>query len=285
MPRLTRAHPVASAAVERGVVADAAGQLDRDVQPADHLGEQRRGCRRGRTRRRGRRGGSTRRRRAARSARPRAGRRRTVSVPAAPWTSRTAAPSATSTAGSRTRLIDLLRSKVSMTSAGAAIDQRPAAATDHRAERAGRRGSSDSQSTISSGGSRDRPPLRGLRRKPGAVLPEPRPRAPAAASAARGRARSRRPRLAAGRRSRARLAPARRPAARALRASGDRCGCCSLAVTAWPASSRSSAAPASPDFSGWNWVALTGPCSTAATNGSPCSAVRHQARRTCRCAA
>src|SRR5579875_1148589 len=34
----------------------------------------------------------------------------------------------------------------------------------------------------------------------------------------------------------------------------------------------SSAAPASPDFSGWNWVALTGPRSTAATNGSPCSA-------------
>src|SRR3954454_8807221 len=33
----------------------------------------------------------------------------------------------------------------------------------------------------------------------------------------------------------------------------------------------SRAAPASPDFSGWNWVALSGPFSTAATNGSPCS--------------
>ena len=32
-------------------------------------------------------------------------------------------------------------------------------------------------------------------------------------------------------------------------------------------------APASPDFSGWNCVALTGPRSTAATNRSPCSAV------------
>src|SRR5262249_60920139 len=31
----------------------------------------------------------------------------------------------------------------------------------------------------------------------------------------------------------------------------------------------SSAAPASPDFSGWNWVAHSGPFSTAATNGSP----------------
>ncbi len=32
---------------------------------------------------------------------------------------------------------------------------------------------------------------------------------------------------------------------------------------------RSSWAPASPDFSGWNWVALSGPFSTAATNRSP----------------
>ncbi len=31
----------------------------------------------------------------------------------------------------------------------------------------------------------------------------------------------------------------------------------------------SSAEPASPDFSGWNWVAHSGPFSTAATNGSP----------------
>lgn len=30
-------------------------------------------------------------------------------------------------------------------------------------------------------------------------------------------------------------------------------------------------APASPDFSGWNWVATKGPFSTAATNGVPCS--------------
>ena len=31
----------------------------------------------------------------------------------------------------------------------------------------------------------------------------------------------------------------------------------------------SNAAPASPDFSGWNWVAHSGPFSAAATNGSP----------------
>ncbi len=36
---------------------------------------------------------------------------------------------------------------------------------------------------------------------------------------------------------------------------------------------RSTSAPASPDFSGWNWVADSGPFSTAATNRSPpCSA-------------
>src|SRR5690606_35902086 len=36
---------------------------------------------------------------------------------------------------------------------------------------------------------------------------------------------------------------------------------------------RSSSAPASPDFSGWNWVALSGPFSTAAANRvSPCVA-------------
>ena len=35
---------------------------------------------------------------------------------------------------------------------------------------------------------------------------------------------------------------------------------------------RSSVRPASPDFSGWNWVADSGPFSTAATNGAPCSA-------------
>ena len=34
----------------------------------------------------------------------------------------------------------------------------------------------------------------------------------------------------------------------------------------------SSAAPASPDFSGWNWVAHSGPFSTTAMNGSPCVA-------------
>ena len=34
----------------------------------------------------------------------------------------------------------------------------------------------------------------------------------------------------------------------------------------------SRAAPGSPDFSGWNWVAASAPCSTAAANGSPCSA-------------
>src|SRR5699024_10988628 len=35
----------------------------------------------------------------------------------------------------------------------------------------------------------------------------------------------------------------------------------------------SSRAPTSPDFSGWNWVAESGPSSTAATNRSPpCSA-------------
>ena len=40
---------------------------------------------------------------------------------------------------------------------------------------------------------------------------------------------------------------------------------------------RSRAAPASPDFSGWNWVAQSGPFSTAATNRSPpCSAQVHQ---------
>ena len=42
---------------------------------------------------------------------------------------------------------------------------------------------------------------------------------------------------------------------------------------------RSSRAPASPDFSGWNWVAHSGPFSTAATNRSPpCSAQVHQRR-------
>ena len=39
-----------------------------------------------------------------------------------------------------------------------------------------------------------------------------------------------------------------------------------------PTQLRSRWAPASPDFSGWNWVAHSGPFSTAATNGAPCSA-------------
>lgn len=39
-----------------------------------------------------------------------------------------------------------------------------------------------------------------------------------------------------------------------------------------PTQLASKAAPASPDFSGWNWVALSGPFSTAATNGPPWSA-------------
>ena len=40
VPRLTRAQPVASARLERGVVADAAGQLDGHVQLADDVGQQ-----------------------------------------------------------------------------------------------------------------------------------------------------------------------------------------------------------------------------------------------------
>src|SRR5664279_570319 len=35
----------------------------------------------------------------------------------------------------------------------------------------------------------------------------------------------------------------------------------------------SKCAPASPDFSGWNWVPDTNPSSTAATKRTPCSAV------------
>ena len=38
-----------------------------------------------------------------------------------------------------------------------------------------------------------------------------------------------------------------------------------------PSQLASSAAPASPDFSGWNWVADSTPCSAAAANRSPCS--------------
>ena len=40
MPRLTRRQPVASAALERLGVADAAAHLDLDVEPADDAGEQ-----------------------------------------------------------------------------------------------------------------------------------------------------------------------------------------------------------------------------------------------------
>ena len=43
-------------------------------------------------------------------------------------------------------------------------------------------------------------------------------------------------------------------------------------VTATCTQLRSSGRPASPDFSGWNWVAHSGPFSTAATNRAPCSA-------------
>ena len=72
---LTRAAPVASAAAQRLVVADAAGQLDL----ARRAGRPRRPAGRrwspGRTPRRGRPGAPTRRRRAARPAPPRAGRR------------------------------------------------------------------------------------------------------------------------------------------------------------------------------------------------------------------
>ena len=40
MPRLTRRQPVAMRGVERGVVADAAGQLDLDVEATDDVGQQ-----------------------------------------------------------------------------------------------------------------------------------------------------------------------------------------------------------------------------------------------------
>jgi len=95
----------------------------------------------------------------------------------------------------------------------------------------------------------------------------------------RNRGRSRRSRFR--RRSR-RSAAARRAAASANRRS--RRSARSLLATAppdrpvRPPSHRSpptqlasSVAPTSPDFSGWNWVAASAPCSTAATNSSPCS--------------
>jgi hypothetical protein len=61
------------------------------------------------------------------------------------------------------------------------------------------------------------------------------------------------------------------PCRRRTRAFGPR----HLPLLAHIASSQfsSRAAPASPDFSGWNCVALTRPSSTAATKRSPCSAV------------
>ena len=103
VPRLTRRAAGGQRRGQRLVVADAAGQLDVDVELADDLGEQLAVARRGRTRRRGRRGAPTRRRRAARRGRPSSGSPYDVSLPASPCTRRTAWPSATSTAGSSTR--------------------------------------------------------------------------------------------------------------------------------------------------------------------------------------
>ena len=113
-----------------------------------------------------------------------------------------------------------------------------------------------------------------LRRKPGAVLPQPHP-APGRARAARAG-----PARAAARRgsAAARRAAAAGAAARAAARARLRAACSQRA----PASSRAACAPASPDFSGWNWVALTSPSSTAATNGSPCTGARHQPRRVVR---
>ena len=102
------------------------------------------------------------------------------------------------------------------------------------------------------------------RRNAGAVLPQPHP--PPAERALL---------LARPRRSRASRARPRAPqrASAALRSRSARRDLRVALLIRVPSQFSSSCAPASPDFSGWNWVALTSPSSTAATNRSPCSAV------------
>ena len=89
---------------------------------------------------------------------------------------------------------------------------------------------------------------------------------------------SQHPQRAADRGGRARSAPARRrvtPGGPAT--AGGRPSCAGpLGRALWrrhsvPTQFSSNRAPASPDFSGWNWVATNGPFSTAATNDDPCS--------------
>ena len=228
----------------------------------DHVGEQLARWSRGRTRRRGRPGGSTRRRRAARPAPRRAGRRSAVSVPAAPCTRRTAWPSATSTAGSRVKVTG---SPV----ADRSDDQRRPAATTHDA---GSASTSSAISTSRSAGSSTRTPDR-ARSQVGSDH-DADPLAAAAADRSRPAPRRRRgvelAHAAAGRRSRRRRPPrasgllasatarSRRPRSRARSLAHGRHRR-AAALTACASQLRSSAAPASPDFSGWNWVAAQRP--------------------------
>ena len=98
---LTRAAPVASAARSEASSRMPPESSTVDVEPPDHRRRAGRRWSRGRTRRRGRPGGPTRAPPACQASAASSGSPYAVSMPAAPCTSRTAWPSATSTAGSR----------------------------------------------------------------------------------------------------------------------------------------------------------------------------------------
>ena len=149
---------------------------------------------------------------------------------------------------------------------GADVDP-PAAASPSRPRGTRRRGSRRSSrrrcrgcrrsSPGGRGCGRDRTPRRGRR---GGSTPRPPPAS--AAQPRRGR------RTASP--TRPRPGPAGRPGRRRCRRRGGaRDVSWSLPDQRVWTQLRSSWAPASPDFSGWNWVALRGPFSTAATNRSP----------------
>ena len=269
---LTRAAPVARAAAQRRVVADAAGEFDLDVEPADHLGQQRRvrapteggvevdqvhplgaavlpgqgGLERVAVRRS--------------PSRPRPGPggppgRRPRRPRAAASASQLSFPSGRTTPR-RTRAAPATMSSQNAIRTGQRVDQVPDHPEPARARAAPaiaarwaglRRPSSQAAGArASAAATLDGSARRRDRRRSTGAAASPARRGRAASRSARRRARS----LLTGPRRRAGPGRSQRPS-----------------------QLRSSAAPASPDFSGWNWVAASGPVSTAATNGPPWTVV------------
>ena len=276
---LTRAAPVASAARS-----DSSSRMPPDSSTftssrRDHLGQQVRRWSPGRTRRRGRPGGPTRAPSRCQASAASSGSPYAVSVPAAPCTSRTAWPSATSTAGSRVRVTVFILVPVERSRAITTTPAAPAATAAISAIRSARSSTKYQISASAASGDHARWRPAAPRAAPG----EPPGPAPPAAAASAGDQRA--PALPPGRRRARRASPRATARGLAARPAAGPAPCSPAHRPRGAAHSvrepvaQQRGARRRRTSPGGTGSPHSGPCSTAATNVRAVVGGGHQRRR------